>query len=529
MKILIVDDQISVVEGLLSGINWEKLGVSKVFGVHSAQDARLVLDREPVDLILCDIEMPVENGIELLRWVREHHPETEAVLLTAHASFEYAKDALHLNCFDYLVQPIRYADLEACLIKFRHHLENKSHTQRLQEFGTFIASKKETLIRRFWHSLLLAEQEHALEQIAREIDILDLKSDVEHDYLVLLNTIISQTTLINMWDEEKTVVDIIKKIQNLFGRKNQSHLVAIDREHFVLILPAAPLVKDGLDYFYQNTRLWVDACSKSLNIELACYIGRPTPLNQLHKQYKALKDLERVNISHYADVYALDKAVKPRSVDECRFADRWPEHFANGNHELFQRELDEHIASLEASQSINGNTLFIIHQSLTHSFFSSLKLRDLPTDLLFQDDHYMTLYIDARRSLENLYRFVDYLLAINNEQPKLVSSAELTIVEKLKQYIQSHIDRPLTRKELSDFIYLSPDHITHLFREKTGISLIEYINTLKMEKAAALLAETNMPVGLISSRVGFTSFSYFSKMFKKKTGLSPVEYRKKHE
>ncbi len=139
----------------------------------------------------------------------------------------------------------------------------------------------------------------------------------------------------------------------------------------------------------------------------------------------------------------------------------------------------------------------------------------------------MTLYIDARRSLENLYRFVDYLLAINNEQPKLVSSAERTIVEKLKQYIQSHIDRPLTRKELSDFIYLSPDHITHLFREKTGISLIEYINTLKMEKAAALLAETNMPVGLISSRVGFTSFSYFSKMFKKKTGLSPVEYRKK--
>ncbi len=62
MKILIVDDQISVVEGLLSGINWEKLGVSKVFGVHSAQDARLVLDREPVDLILCDIEMPVENA-----------------------------------------------------------------------------------------------------------------------------------------------------------------------------------------------------------------------------------------------------------------------------------------------------------------------------------------------------------------------------------------------------------------------------------------------------------------------------------
>ncbi len=109
----------------------------------------------------------------------------------------------------------------------------------------------------------------------------------------------------------------------------------------------------------------------------------------------------------------------------------------------------------------------------------------------------------------------------------MVSSAERTIVEKLKQYIQSHIDRPLTRKELSDFIYLSPDHITHLFREKTGISLIEYINTENGKSCGA--AGRNKYAGRphVSSRVGFTSFSYFSKMFKKKTGLSPVEYRKK--
>ena len=120
-------------------------------------------------------------------------------------------------------------------------------------------------------------------------------------------------------------------------------------------------MKDGLDYFYQNTRLWVDACSKSLNIELACYIGRPTPLNQLHKQYKALKDLERVNISHYADVYALDKAVKPRSVDECRFADRWPEHFANGNHELFNANwMNISLHWKQVSQSMETHYLLFI-------------------------------------------------------------------------------------------------------------------------------------------------------------------------
>ena len=64
-----------------------------------------------VDIMLCDIEMPGENGIELLRWVRQEHMDVECIFLTCHANFSYAQDAVKLDCMDYVLIPVRYEEI----------------------------------------------------------------------------------------------------------------------------------------------------------------------------------------------------------------------------------------------------------------------------------------------------------------------------------------------------------------------------------------------------------------------------------
>ena len=71
MKLLIVDDQPSVSEGLKKGIAWEELQIDEVFAAYNALEAREILNSRPIDIMLCDIEMPVENGLQLLAWVKE--------------------------------------------------------------------------------------------------------------------------------------------------------------------------------------------------------------------------------------------------------------------------------------------------------------------------------------------------------------------------------------------------------------------------------------------------------------------------
>lgn len=117
MKTLLVDDEILAIEGTLSVINWEKLGIHTVFSANSFDEAKTVFETNGVDILICDIEMPQRSGIDLLHWVRENHSETEVIFLTAHADFKYAQQAIQLGCLDYLLKPIESEILEKILDK----------------------------------------------------------------------------------------------------------------------------------------------------------------------------------------------------------------------------------------------------------------------------------------------------------------------------------------------------------------------------------------------------------------------------
>ena len=105
MKLLIVDDQIYVAQGLRFGIDWKAEGFSEVFIALNALEARAVLQKNAVDVMLCDIEMPMENGLSLIRWVREQKMPTRCILLTAHPDFQYAREA----CCGWCARPSRSA------------------------------------------------------------------------------------------------------------------------------------------------------------------------------------------------------------------------------------------------------------------------------------------------------------------------------------------------------------------------------------------------------------------------------------
>lgn len=105
MNVLIIDDQPDVVAGIHSGINWDALSIRQVFCANDIIRAREILSNNSVDIMLCDIEMPLGSGLELYEWVAEHFPEIKCIFLTSHEDFSYAQKALQLGGFDYLIQP----------------------------------------------------------------------------------------------------------------------------------------------------------------------------------------------------------------------------------------------------------------------------------------------------------------------------------------------------------------------------------------------------------------------------------------
>src|SRR5665647_3122451 len=107
-KLLIVDDEMFAVEGIEVGVDWHNLDFTEVHKAYNTEQAKQVMLNHAIDIIICDIEMPDGNGIELMEWVRARFPAIEAIFLTCHADFKYAQRAVQLGSFEYLLKPVEF-------------------------------------------------------------------------------------------------------------------------------------------------------------------------------------------------------------------------------------------------------------------------------------------------------------------------------------------------------------------------------------------------------------------------------------
>lgn len=135
MKLLIVDDEIFAIQGIMQGVNWEVLDYDEVLQANSYAQAVEVLTKKPAEVVLCDIEMPDESGLELIGWINEHLPETECIILSCHDEFDFARQAVKLKCLDYILKPARYDFLTEVLRKAYETVNEKNRQAVLEGYG----------------------------------------------------------------------------------------------------------------------------------------------------------------------------------------------------------------------------------------------------------------------------------------------------------------------------------------------------------------------------------------------------------
>jgi len=146
MVLLIVNDIEIEARTMASEIPWETCGISRVFTAVSAGCARQIILENHVDILLCDIEMPDENGLSLIRWIQEKGYDIECILLTCHADFAYAQEGISLGCQDYITLPAKYEDIAASVRKVCLRHQKHQEELRLQNYGkSWLASQAETL------------------------------------------------------------------------------------------------------------------------------------------------------------------------------------------------------------------------------------------------------------------------------------------------------------------------------------------------------------------------------------------------
>ena len=126
MKVLIVDDEIYAVSALVHRIAWTDLGFDPPLTAHSMAQAQAVFQSAPVDLLLCDIEMPQGSGLEPFEWVKSYFPRTECVFVTCHDEYSYLRSAMQLGSCDYVLKPVDYEELTRTVSDVVKRLSSRS-------------------------------------------------------------------------------------------------------------------------------------------------------------------------------------------------------------------------------------------------------------------------------------------------------------------------------------------------------------------------------------------------------------------
>ena len=117
MNLLVVDDEYYIVQGIISSIRCDVLGIDSIFAAYSCEQARQIIAKKQVDILITDIEMSRENGLSLINWIQEQHYTIVTLILSGHPRFDYAQEAIKMHCFSYILKPVNPAALGKELLK----------------------------------------------------------------------------------------------------------------------------------------------------------------------------------------------------------------------------------------------------------------------------------------------------------------------------------------------------------------------------------------------------------------------------
>lgn len=133
VRLLCVDDEKLVLDTLLHYIDWKNFGVEEVYGAYSVNEAKQYFKQKRIDVVICDIEMPGEGGMELMYWLGDHNPEVIRILLSCHTEFFYAAEAIRCGVFRYLEKPLNMEQLKEALEQAETEKKEKEYEACLVE------------------------------------------------------------------------------------------------------------------------------------------------------------------------------------------------------------------------------------------------------------------------------------------------------------------------------------------------------------------------------------------------------------
>jgi len=529
-KLVIVDDEFIIRDGLTNGIDWATIGFEVVYTAINGKDAIHFMEQNIPDVLLTDVKMPLMDGIELLESAKKMFPNVRTVILSGYDSFEYAQKAIKLGVFGYVLKPVDENELIELFYNLRTEMESDSPALLKQNSNQDkLRSNRSELISHLVENLLNCTK-FSTEKFKKKLSELGVSLNEEN-----MGILAYECDFFESYASSEMVIELILNESRKYWERYDFYPVYIGGCFYMIYSSREAVFEKKI---FTQTACFKEELEQSLfdagieNVRISIGIGML--YHGIEELSKSLKEARS----------ALDKKFYFGNGSITNFGDFKTQEmnllndiFAEFPGKLFSDLLiknEFHLCRLQLKKMFDkiysvlpdfeSLCLKCIQQymnvvSALESSHPSIK--PTPMDVLFNTLRKCTFFHDFTRLYQNS------IISLLEHDTHSKEEKEHIFITNLKQYICENYNKRTSLQDLSSVFYMNPSYMSTLFKQKTGSTIIDYLQQIRIEKAKTLLKESHYTINEIAQKTGFTDYRHFGCVFKKEMGTTPYNYRLK--
>ena len=543
LKIFLAEDEVIVRETIKRMIPWESLGFELVGEAADGEMALPLLIRQQPDLLITDIKMPFMDGLTLARLAKKEVPGLKVVILSGYDDFNYAKQAINIGVEDYLLKPITKNALIERLTEIRSRYEDeKTQREYYEKFHREIQAYEKNSSRDFFEALVSGSldmielykkaEKLGLDIVAESYNILIFTMNCNEDFS-------GRREGYSSWEAES-----LEMLEKFFTGHPFAMLFRSN------VFSYGVLIKGEKDSVKENTRICVEEIRKIFdrkedNKEWFVAVGESVErLSQIQKSYHSAsrafsqRYLYDGKVLCYEEMLAMEK--KDVTNDDSEYLQKvdvnalnptiLQKFLSNGLLEETENFVQDYFYAIgqEPMESVVFRSYVILN--VRFSVLSFLKELGCDTKTLEPEDTEEIL-AESGRNMESTIAYAEKLISQAIQlRDRNSGNKNHSILKVAVDFIDQHyMEEDMSLNKAANAANVSANHFSALFSQNMGQTFIEYLTSLRMDKAKEYLRCTGMRSSEIAGEVGYKDAHYFSYLFKKTQGMTPSDYRKARE
>jgi YesN/AraC family two-component response regulator len=530
-KVLIADDEYWTREKLRNMIDWKQYDIDFLEPAVDGEDVLRKIKENTPDILITDINMPFTNGVELIKILKEEYPDIVVFVISGYDNFDYVRTTLLAGAINYLLKPVTKIDLVNALSKALEIISNKKQTEKKQEEQKHQILKASSFIQDSELSMLVEKEEAAFSPTI----MMNSNIDFAGCSLMLIKIHNMNELMIKYrYDMNHLSYTVKKQIKEITGYENLLIFNHIYRSNeFIIIteLDDAKLKRMAqciLNYF-------TDIIEAPISVVISEHSYSIESIHTAYIQTISMLMTRKFNKKSVVIFCEKDNPAVKRDVKNLMSEEleNKLKSLLKSRNQVAVKDLIFKTVGLSNCDRDEWNFLEVKQtvKRVCNVLVDFMSERKTPREIMDIE----SLIDLANKTVENLT--VERLCEVLEEMIDATTDMQLeeetgsirSVVKLAVKYINSNFFEELTLVSLANKFNVESSYFSRMFRQETGSNLMLYIAQKRIDKAKEYMLDSKINLTEIAFMIGYDDYTYFNRVFRKMTGVSPRDYRNELE